>query len=234
MLRDRLHELRNSGKSSMKSTLSLLTSMREELGRAKYDRLFGEYERVVSEFRKWSEASIRKERSVGPITSSAPPPATSASSASSSYATLPGSSNGEADGIMTGSGPLPEALTGRQSLAQIDRQSRLRDQAVTQAELALEANRQMRVLEEDLAGLAELFQECDKLVKGQQENIDAVEDNVYKAAVHTEEGVEELQLANKHQKSARSKTCLLLLIVLCVGAAILFPVIIVLGKKKRP
>eukprot|EP00033_Pygsuia_biforma_P003472 GCRY01003802.1.p1 GENE.GCRY01003802.1~~GCRY01003802.1.p1 ORF type:complete len:297 (-),score=40.47 GCRY01003802.1:12-902(-) len=64
--------------------------------------------------------------------------------------------------------------------------------------------------------IAEIFNDLSILVIEQGTILDRIDYNLEQTAVHTEQAVSELQKASKHQKKARKKMCILLLLVLII------------------
>jgi DNA repair exonuclease SbcCD ATPase subunit len=60
-------------------------------------------------------------------------------------------------------------------------------------------------IEKDLIGLSELMSSFRELVHEQQPDIDEVEKNIETSAIYTEDGLDELETAELHQRNARMK-----------------------------
>lgn len=84
-------------------------------------------------------------------------------------------------------------------------------------------------LESDISDVNQIFKDLSVLVHEQGEVIDTIEDNVVSAAVHVEQGTEELQKARKHQTSARKKKLIIFIVIL----VIIIIIAIILGVKLK-
>jgi t-SNARE complex subunit (syntaxin) len=83
-----------------------------------------------------------------------------------------------------------------------------------------EREEQLKEIEKDVRQLNELFKDAAFLIEAQQESINTLADNITQTKEKTEDAFIQIEEAAKHQKSARSKSCWLLLI-LVVAAAVL-------------
>ena len=59
---------------------------------------------------------------------------------------------------------------------------------------------------------------------------DNIEANIESTQMHTQQGVVELQKASSHQKSARSKMCILAIIVVVIAAVLVLVLVLTLKK----
>jgi len=91
-------------------------------------------------------------------------------------------------------------------------------------------NESIKDLEKSVVEINELFIDVARLVKESQPMIDSIESNVENSLVSTEKGVTELRKASAYQRKSRSKLCILLLILVIIGAVAVV-VIWVLAKK---
>lgn len=89
----------------------------------------------------------------------------------------------------------------------------------------------IRAIEKTVLEVNEIFVDLSRLVVDQGVLIDNIESNVEKANAQVDTGVSELRQASEYQKSARTKLCILALIVLVVVAAVVLVVYFLLAKK---
>lgn len=87
-------------------------------------------------------------------------------------------------------------------------------------------------IERSIIELQQLFMDMAVLVSAQAEILDRIESHVVNVVNYTEDGVVSLRKANKLQKSARKKKCIIFacLIIILVIISVVFGVIF--GKKK--
>ena len=78
-------------------------------------------------------------------------------------------------------------------------------------------------LERGLVELNQMFLDLASLVEHQGDIIDNIETTVAAAKEYTADGVVALEQAHEYQKSARKKTCCILMIVLAIGVVIVRP-----------
>merc|ERR1712113_1234826 len=97
---------------------------------------------------------------------------------------------------------------------------------VDEVERIREKNRDIRRLEENMANLAQLFQEMAALVDEQGEMLDAIEVHVHKAADYTARAEKELISTRKHQQKNRKYCCYMMVCMTIVLVAILFPILV--------
>eukprot|EP00958_Prasinococcus_capsulatus_P025946 scaffold4501_cov395-Prasinococcus_capsulatus_cf.AAC.19 len=96
-------------------------------------------------------------------------------------------------------------------------------------------------LERGLAELNQMFLDLASLVEHQGDMIDNIGHSVATAKEYTEQGVVALEQAHEYQKSARKKTCCIMMIVLGIGVVIcwllsprwLTPIALVAGRGSR-
>mmetsp|Transcript_4976 Transcript_4976/g.18024 ORF Transcript_4976/g.18024 Transcript_4976/m.18024 type:complete len:332 (+) Transcript_4976:228-1223(+) len=81
-------------------------------------------------------------------------------------------------------------------------------------------------LERGLAELNQMFLDLASLVEHQGDMIDNIGHSVATAKEYTEQGVVALEQAHEYQKSARKKTCCIMMIVLGIGVVIVVVVVI--------
>ena len=80
-----------------------------------------------------------------------------------------------------------------------------------------EREREINQITQSIVALAEMFRELQTLVIDQGTILDRIDYNIEMAVAHTEEGVKELVQAEKSQRKARNKLCIMFLIVVAVA-----------------
>jgi len=80
-------------------------------------------------------------------------------------------------------------------------------------------------LERQVMEVAELFKDLATLVDVQQDHIDTIEHRIDSAKVHVDKGATHVVEAEKLQKTSRKRTCVIIVIVICVLIAILAPLL---------
>lgn len=95
---------------------------------------------------------------------------------------------------------------------------RLADQSEVdfQESLIVERESEIRNIEQSVGELNELFRDVAHMVHEQGQSLDIISDNVTSTRDDTRGADQELRVANRHQKNARSKMCCLLLILAIV------------------
>ena len=68
--------------------------------------------------------------------------------------------------------------------------------------------------------LQESFQDLNTLVEDQQIDIDHIEKNVVQAKDQVESGTQQIEIAERHQKSARKKQCMILICCIVIIALV--------------
>lgn len=81
-------------------------------------------------------------------------------------------------------------------------------------------------LERQVQEVFELFRDLATLVDLQQESLDVIDSRIQNSKAYIAKGETELIKAEKYQKSARSKQCCCLVILVAVLCAILFPLLV--------
>ncbi|KYQ91273.1 t-SNARE family protein [Tieghemostelium lacteum] len=84
------------------------------------------------------------------------------------------------------------------------------------------------LLERSIAELHQLFMDMSVLVDAQGEILNVIEINVDSTVGLTKEGVDNLQIANKHHRKGRRKMYILLVLVVIVLLAVLLPTLLTL------
>eukprot|EP01113_Clastostelium_recurvatum_P043129 TRINITY_DN7084_c0_g1_i4.p1 TRINITY_DN7084_c0_g1~~TRINITY_DN7084_c0_g1_i4.p1 ORF type:complete len:335 (+),score=97.56 TRINITY_DN7084_c0_g1_i4:113-1117(+) len=179
-------------------------------------KLSKDFQVLVDRYQDVSKAALQKERST-PI----PPP-----KSMSSNQGLMGSPNtfpqaydpaeDERQGLIEGAK--------RQQLMQLENERQFNDNLIQEREDDL------KKIEAAIVDVNMIMTDLSALVADQQIMIDNIEDQIESTVDHTTSGVQELRKASEHQKSARSKMCWLLLIVVIV-AAVLAGVLVFTLKK---
>jgi t-SNARE complex subunit (syntaxin) len=105
--------------------------------------------------------------------------------------------------------------------AQLDAQFHVMDLQAIQ-----ERQEGIRKIERDVTELAEMFKDLQTLVVQQQDSLNVVEENVQRTKAETEQGLKELQEAERLQNKARKRMCFILAILVIILAVI---VLIALG-----
>jgi len=110
------------------------------------------------------------------------------------------------------------------ALLQIENEREFNDALIHDREMGI------KQIESAVSEVNEIFTDLANLVHEQGFMIDNIESNIESTAVQTQDGVVQLQKASQHQKSARSKMCILA-IILVVIAAVLTLILVVTLKK---
>ncbi len=85
---------------------------------------------------------------------------------------------------------------------------------------------------EEMAKVNETFRDIATLVEEQNSNIEVVENNTAEAQSHAEEGVKELETAEKYQKGYR-KWILIMALVLCLAGGGIAAWQVIEAQKKK-
>lgn len=112
----------------------------------------------------------------------------------------------------------------KQQLLQLENEREFNDALIHDREMGI------KQIESAVVEVNEIFTDLANLVHEQGFMIDNIESNIESTAVQTSAGVKELQAASKHQRSARSKLCILAIIIAIVAAVV--TLILVLTLKK--
>jgi hypothetical protein len=105
------------------------------------------------------------------------------------------------------------------------------DESLTQFNMIDEQSEDIYRLEENLEDLHSMYLDMATLVDEQQDGLDHISTNIGKSVSHVDKGVDELQKAEKYQKKARKKMCILIIIALSVTAGVIL-LSFMLTKKK--
>jgi len=87
-------------------------------------------------------------------------------------------------------------------------------------------HKEIQKLEASINELHQLFVDMAILVEAQGELINQIENNVQSARDYTEQGLKQVEAANKYQKKSRKKMCILLICLVAIAVAILAPSIL--------
>jgi len=114
----------------------------------------------------------------------------------------------------------------KQAFLAEDSLKKQRQQQVLQNELEFndtiiaEREEGIREIESTINEVNTIFRDLAELVNEQGQMIDNIENNISQTVVRTDQANQELVKASKYQKSARTKMCCLLLIILIVSAVL--------------
>jgi len=86
-------------------------------------------------------------------------------------------------------------------------------------------------IEKTVKEVHEIFVDLSNLVSEQGEMIDNIESNVETSVDQTSKGVEELRAASKYQRSARTKMCILALILVIIAGVAVVTIYFLIPKK---
>jgi len=112
----------------------------------------------------------------------------------------------------------------KQQLMQLENEREFNDALIQDRENGI------KQIESAVTEVNEIFTDLANLVHEQGFMIDNIESNIESTAVQTKAAVGELQQASKHQRSARSKMCILAVILSVIAAIV--TLILVLSLKK--
>ena len=120
-----------------------------------------------------------------------------------------------------------EEGSGQVSQQQSQEQLRLasQDEVEFQESLIVEREAEIRNIEQGVTELNELFRDVAHIVTEQGEQLDIIEQNVDNTRTDTSGADRELRAAAKYQRNARSKACVLLLILAVVVTIIILAVL---------
>ncbi|KAI9867202.1 MAG: hypothetical protein M1813_009480 [Trichoglossum hirsutum] len=114
---------------------------------------------------------------------------------------------------------------GGSSQLQQQQQEQLRlasqDDVDFQESLIIEREQEIRVIEQSVSELNELFRDLGTIVTEQGEQLDMISDNVQDVYTNTQGADRELRSAARHQRNARNKACCLLLILAVILTVII-------------
>jgi syntaxin 7 len=100
-----------------------------------------------------------------------------------------------------------------QQLSQEQLRLASQDEVDFQESLIVEREAEIRNIEQGVTELNELFRDVAHIVSEQGEQLDMIDQNVDNTRTDARGADQELRSASRHQKNARSKACLLLLIL---------------------
>lgn len=80
-------------------------------------------------------------------------------------------------------------------------------------------------LERQVKDIFELFKDLSVLVDEQQESLNVIETRIQSSLQHVEKGEVQVEEADRYRRQARNRQCCLLVIVVCIVAVIVLPVI---------
>lgn len=86
---------------------------------------------------------------------------------------------------------------------------------------------EIREIENTMREVNDIFKDLAVMVEAQGEQIDVIETNVQETAAKTKKADEELTKANKYQKGAAKKICLILVILAVVAVAAVIAIVVV-------
>jgi len=125
-----------------------------------------------------------------------------------------GSPWGDADGSGAG-GSVDYAAQQQQQQQQQQHEEHLAQMAANEAIIA-EREQGIGHLARSVQEVADIYQDLALLVQEQGTQIDNIQTNIEAAAAQTEKGVAELHRANRSQKKARSRMCIIALCIMAV------------------
>jgi len=112
----------------------------------------------------------------------------------------------------------------KQQLLQLENEREFNDALIHDREMGI------KQIESAVVEVNEIFTDLANLVHEQGFMIDNIESNIESTAVQTSAGVKELQAASKHQRSARSKLCILAIIIAIIAAVVTLILVLTLRK----
>ncbi|XP_062506961.1 syntaxin-7-like [Corticium candelabrum] len=108
----------------------------------------------------------------------------------------------------------------RQREVEVEQLLRQDDDIEFQQALIEEREENIKKIETEILEINEIFRDIGTLVHEQGEQIDLIEANITTTKTRVEEGNQQLKSAAKHQKSARTKMCILLIIIIIIAAIV--------------
>lgn len=123
------------------------------------------------------------------------------------------------------SGPSQRGAGGQQLQ---EEQIRLasQDEVDFQESLIIERESEIRIIEQSVGELNELFRDVAHMVHEQGEQLDVIAENVEGVRDDTRGADVELRTASRHQRNARNKMCCLLLILAVVLTVVILAVVL--------
>jgi len=189
---------------------------------------------------EFKQALINFQKQVEDSSYLVPPPPVAAAGPSSSFGNLEsgppsgGIPMGAGDSGWGGSGGGSSSIAPLDYAAQQQQQQQEEYTAQLAANEAIIAERDQGIghLARSVQEVADIYQDLALLVQEQGTQIDNIQTNIETAATQTEKGVGELQRANRSQKKARSRMCI---IALCIMAVMIVLVLVLkfgMGKLR--
>ena len=142
------------------------------------------------------------------------------------------------------SGPLPggtetegwgdaaAALAQQQQQQQLEREREQEAQVAANEALIEERAEGIGNLAQSIQEVADIYQDLALLVQEQGTHIENIQTNIETAAAQTHKGVQELQRANRYQKNARFRLCLITLAIIAVLVGIVLFLKFGLNKRR--
>eukprot|EP01028_Stygiella_incarcerata_P013008 TRINITY_DN81046_c0_g1_i1.p1 TRINITY_DN81046_c0_g1~~TRINITY_DN81046_c0_g1_i1.p1 ORF type:complete len:282 (-),score=95.21 TRINITY_DN81046_c0_g1_i1:211-1056(-) len=180
-----------------------LNAQRGVLPRDQFEKFKAQFNLSLKRFETLNKDALRKEQEVVAISKSM-------------------KDGGDGFGGASGLGaddPFREATAPRDVRLQMD--SHKFDESLTQFNMIDEQTEDIVRLEENLEDLHSMYLDMATLVDEQQDGLDHISANIGKSVSHVDKGVDELQKAEKYQKKARKKMCILIIIALSVAAGVI-------------
>ncbi len=95
---------------------------------------------------------------------------------------------------------------------------------------ATKRHEEIRNIEQEVREVASIFVDLKHLVEEQQVSIDVIDANIASTRSRTEEGMRELEAAEKHQRSVRKRMCCTLIVLLIIIVIIVVVILFFKGK----
>lgn len=140
-----------------------------------------------------------------------PPPVAGPSSSLGNMDAGPPSGGGDMNGSNNGWGQPPGV-----DPVQQQQQDEMHTQIAVNDAIIAERDQGIGNLARSVQEVADIYQDLALLVQEQGTQIDNIQTNIESAATQTERGVRELHRANKSQKKARSRMCIIALCILAI------------------
>ncbi|KAG0260412.1 hypothetical protein DFQ27_003528 [Actinomortierella ambigua] len=115
--------------------------------------------------------------------------------------------------------PLIEGAQRRMQLQVVDNELEYNESMITQRE------EEIREIEQGITELNEIFRDLGTMVHEQGSMLDSIENNVTSISMSTQTASEELVKASEHQKSARKKSCYIMIIITFVTLLVVLALI---------
>ncbi|XP_065311363.1 syntaxin-12-like [Dermacentor albipictus] len=211
-LRSQLHQIQQYTNQLAKDTnaqLKALAAMpygEQGAGRLLREKLTNDFSEALHHFQLVQRAEADKEKD-----------SVKRARAASGIGFESSSSRGGAGNLIELASPV-QAQQQAQSFAQMDEQVNI--------EMLREREQSIRKLENDIVDVNAIFKDLATLVHDQGDMIDSIEANVESAAVHVEEGVQQVAKARQHQERARKKMFCLLMIGVIVLATLITIIVV--------